>query len=112
MANSVIPPKAGRPKMPDGYGVPEHNETVLAWDYVDGRMQASMNYWIITASTSGRPAATPVWGAWLDNKLFFDGSPETRRGRNISQNSHVVVHLESGSEVVILEGEARILSGA
>ena len=48
----------------------------------------------------------PAWGAWVDGALYFDGSPETRRGRNLAQNSSIVVHLESGDEVVILEGEA------
>jgi nitroimidazol reductase NimA-like FMN-containing flavoprotein (pyridoxamine 5'-phosphate oxidase superfamily) len=47
-----------------------------------------------------------VWGVWLDNTLYFDGSPETRRGRNLKVNPAVSVHLESGDDVVILEGEA------
>jgi general stress protein 26 len=105
-------PKVGRPKMPDGYGVPEHNNTVLPWSYVEERMQAARNYWVVTASQGGRPAATPVWGAWIAGKLYFDGAPTTRRGRNITQNPRVVVHLESGDEVLILEGTAEILSGA
>ncbi len=112
MSQMISQPQAGRPLMPDGYGVPEHNDTVLPWSYVDERMSAARNYWIVTASTDGRPAATPVWGAWVDEKLYFDGSPETRRGRNIAQNPRVVVHLESGDQVVILEGQAQILQSA
>jgi hypothetical protein len=42
---------------------------------------------------------------WVDGTLFFDGSPRTRRGRNIAANPAVVVHLESGKEAVILQGE-------
>jgi general stress protein 26 len=98
--------------MPDGYGVPENNDTVLPWSYVEERMAAARNYWISTANRAGTPAATPVWGAWLEGKLYFDGAPSTRRGRNIRQNPKVVVHLESGDEVVILEGETVILDGA
>lgn len=105
-------PAAGRPILPDGYGVPGHNENLLPWSYVEESMRAAKNYWISTASRKAKPAATPVWGAWIEGKLYFDGAPTTRRGRNISHNPQVVVHLESGDEVVILEGEAIILSGA
>jgi hypothetical protein len=48
----------------------------------------------------------PAWAVWLDDALYFDGSPETRRGRNLAENPAIVVHLESGDEVVILEGDA------
>lgn len=109
---SQIPqPKIGRPVMPDGYGVPENNDTLLPWSFVEEQMAAARNYWISTATRDGRPAATPVWGAWVDGRLYFDGAPTTRRGRNIRQNPDVVVHLESGDQVVILEGEAVILDG-
>ena len=104
--------KTGRPRFPEGYGIPEHNEGLLPWNFIEERMSAAKNYWITTATRKGKPAATPVWGAWLEGKLYFDGSPATRRGRNISNNPKVIVHLESGDEVVILEGEAVILKSA
>jgi hypothetical protein len=105
-------PAAGRPFFPEGYGIPENNEGLLPWSIVDERMSAAKNYWIATATLQGRPAATPVWGAWVEGKLYFDGAPTTRRGRNITRNPQVVVHLESGDQVLILEGQAVILSGA
>lgn len=112
MAQQSTQPKVGRPIMPDGYGVPENDNTLLPWTYVEERMTAARNYWIVTADRASEPAATPVWGAWHAGKLYFDGAPTTRRGRNIRENSKVVVHLESGDEVVILEGEAVILDTA
>ena len=48
----------------------------------------------------------PAWAVWLDGALYFDGSPETRRGRNLAVNPAITVHLESGDQVVILEGQA------
>jgi hypothetical protein len=48
----------------------------------------------------------PVWGVWLDNRMFIEGSPQTRRFRNIAANPAVVAHLESGDQVVIVEGQA------
>jgi hypothetical protein len=48
----------------------------------------------------------PAWAVWVDDALYFDGSPETRRGRNLALNPAISVHLESGDRVVILEGDA------
>ena len=112
MSEQIQQPKAGRPVMPDGYGIPDNHDDLLPWSFVEERMAEAKNYWIATANKNGHPAATPVWGAWVDGKLYFDGAPQTRRGRNISQNPRVVVHLESGDQVVILEGRASILTGA
>ncbi len=112
MTGTISEPKVGRPKMPEGYGLPENDDNLLPWSYVVEHMQAARNYWIGTVTPGGAPAATPVWGAWVDGKLYFDGSPETRRGRNLKQNPRTVVHLESGDQVVILEGTTRIYTTA
>ena len=48
----------------------------------------------------------PAWAVWVDDALYFDGSPETRRARNLAQNSAITVHLESADQVVVLEGDA------
>ncbi len=98
--------KTSRPIMPNGYGVPETTEGTLPWSVAEERLQAARNYWIGSVRPNGRPHAMPVWGVWVDGKLYFDGSPETRRSRNIAANPAVVVHLESGDQVVIVEGNA------
>ena len=100
-------PRVSRPILPDGYGVPQNMEGVLSWEHVIERMQESLNYWISTTRPDGRPHVTPVWGVWHAGCFYFDGSPKTRRVRNLTINPAVVVHLESGDEVVILEGQAR-----
>jgi hypothetical protein len=41
---------------------------------------------------------------WVDNTLYFGGGPDTRWSRNLAANPHVSVHLESGDDVVIIEG--------
>jgi hypothetical protein len=41
--------------------------------------------------------------------MVQSGSPQTRRSRNLAANPAVCVHLESGSDVVILHGEAHPL---
>ncbi len=98
--------KRDPPVMPKDYGVPEGDDGLLPWEHVTGRMAAAINYWVATVRPDGRPHASAVWGTWLDDALYFDGSPETRRGRNIAANPHIAVHLESAKDVVILEGTA------
>jgi nitroimidazol reductase NimA-like FMN-containing flavoprotein (pyridoxamine 5'-phosphate oxidase superfamily) len=98
-------PRIDRPYIP-GYGVPSHNKGLLPWSHVDERMSKAQNYWICTVDAAGRPHSTPVWGLWIDGRLYFGGGPDTRRSRNLSSNSAVCVHLESGSDVVIVHGDA------
>jgi general stress protein 26 len=102
-------PHASRPQIPAVYGIPKHNKGLLPWSYVSERMVVARVYWITTVDANGRPHATPVDGVWLDDRLYFGGSPETRRNRNLARNPAVCVHLESGSDVLILHGEAKEL---
>ena len=101
-------PEASRPHMP-GYGVPKDKKGLLPWSHVTERMAEAQNYWVCTVSPDGRPHATPVWGLWVDDRLYFGGSPNTRRNRNLAENPAVCVHLESGSDVIIVHGDAEEL---
>ena len=92
-----------------GYGIPKHKKGLLPWSHVSERMTKAKHYWISTVSPDGRPHATPVDGLWLDDHLYFGGSPETRRNRNLAANSAVCIHLESAMDVVILRGDAQEL---
>jgi nitroimidazol reductase NimA-like FMN-containing flavoprotein (pyridoxamine 5'-phosphate oxidase superfamily) len=100
-------PRSSRPLMPEGYGVPETDEGLLDWSWATERLQQARNYWFSTVRPDGRPHAMPAWGVWSGGALYFEGSPLTRRARNLAANPSIAVHLESGDEVVILEGEAR-----
>src|SRR5579864_3787290 len=101
-----IQPLRSRPLLPQGYGVPETEEGMVAWDWAVEQLTASRSYWFCTTRPDGRPHAMPAWAVWVDDALYFDGSPETRRARNLAQNSAISVHLESGDHVVVLEGKA------
>lgn len=99
-------PRRDRPQMPKDYGVPEGEDSMLAWEDAQKQLQDARNYWIGTVRPDGRPHASPVWAVWIDDHLYFDGSPETRRHRNLAANPNMVAHLESGDNVVIIEGQA------
>jgi hypothetical protein len=46
----------------------------------------------------------PVWGVWVDGAVLFSTDPSSLKGRNLAARPDVVIHLESGDEVVVLEG--------
>ena len=99
-------PTANRPKIPAEYGIPKNNKGLLPWSHVTERMTQSLHYWICTVGSDSRPHVTPVDGLWLSDTLYFGGSPQTRRNRNLIANSAVSVHLDSSDDVVILQGKA------
>jgi general stress protein 26 len=47
----------------------------------------------------------PVWGVYVDNAVVFSTDPSSLKARNIKRSPLITVHLESGDEVVILEGK-------
>lgn len=97
-------PKVTRPQFPEGYL--ENPTTLLPWSHVEQRLAEAVNYWLCSVRSDGRPHAVPKWAVWVEGRIYFDGSPQTRHARNIALNPQVVVHLESGTDVVIVEGTA------
>jgi hypothetical protein len=91
--------------MPASYGITAVPREGLPWERVEEWLTAARNYWICTTRPDGRPHAKPVWGVWLDDAVLWGTSPQTVTGRNLAANPEAVVHLESGDEVAILEGE-------
>jgi hypothetical protein len=96
--------RAGRPYLEESYGVPAHHEGLVAWPQVEAKLVAAMNYWLSTVQPDGRPHAMPVWSVWHDGALHFGGGRSTRKLKNLADNPNVVMHLESTTDVVIVEG--------
>jgi hypothetical protein len=104
--HGVASPRASRPHIPADYGVPRDTKGLLPWSHVTERMAHAMHYWICTIGPDGCPHAIPVDGLWLDDLLYFGGSPLSRHNRNLAANPAVCVHLESGTDVLMLQGTA------
>jgi hypothetical protein len=73
---------------------------------VEQRLAEAKNYWLCSVYPDGRPHVIPRWAVYVDGKIYYDGSPETRHARNIAQNPRVALHLESGDQALIVEGTA------
>jgi hypothetical protein len=85
------------------YGGPSGHDA-LAWTWVESQLRSAGTYWVV-ARTPGHPHPRPVWGVWHAGRLFLSiGTPAT--GRALAFDPTVTVHLDSGTEVVIVEGRA------
>ncbi len=103
MSSTSVPDRS-RPTIPDGYGLPTTTDGLLSWDVVQERLRASLNYWLTTVRPDGTPHSIPRWGVWVDDCLYYDGAPTTRHAINLTHNPSCTLTLESGAEVVIVEG--------
>jgi hypothetical protein len=99
-------PTPGPVRTTDGYGLGDApaDGSVLAWSTVERWLTDARNYWICTTRADGRPHAMPVWGLWLGGAVWFSTDPTSLKGANLAARPDIVVHLESGDEVCILEG--------
>jgi hypothetical protein len=99
-------PRPGRPSMAKSYSIRKDKKGLLAWSSVAAKLTAAHNYWIASTRPDGRPHVMPVWGVWVEGAIFFGTERASRKGRNIAANPSVTIHLESGDDVVILDGRA------
>jgi len=101
-----INPEIDEPRMFGGRLEPVR----LPWKWATERLSRARNYWIATTRPEGQPHSRPVWGVWLDDAFYF--STGSLAAQNLAANPAITVHLESGSEVVIIEGAAELVGDA
>ena len=97
--------RAGLPQVPAVYGL-KPRARYLPFRHAEDRLARSRNYWICTTRADGRPHSIPVWGFWMEGAFYFGTARSSRKARNLARNPAVSVHLDSGDDVVILEGIA------
>ena len=99
-------PRSRHVGLPAEYGAPK-NPRLLPWSHVTQRVADAKHYWIATVTPDGMPYANPIDGVWIDECLYFGGSPKTKWIGNLGSNNAVCIHLESASDVVVLRGCAQ-----
>jgi hypothetical protein len=86
------------------YGAPAE-QPALAWSWVATQLREAGTYWVVAAS-AGHPHPRPVWGVWHDDGLALSiGGPVLAAA--LETNPECTVHLDSGTDVVVVEGIAR-----
>ena len=100
-------PRRVRPKFPEKWHVPNDPKLWITWEHANDKLVRETVYWVSTASRLGRPHAAPVWGIWKQSRFYFETAPNSVKGRNLSSNQSLVVHVQDGNDTVILEGTTR-----
>src|SRR5579875_293856 len=97
-------PTAVPARLPAGYNS-SGEQSPLTWPDVERRLAQAKHFWFSTADADGAPHARPIWAAWVDQTLYADGAVDaTRLGRDLLANPQIQVHLESATDVVIVDG--------
>jgi len=100
-------PNATRPYMP-GYGIlPAAEGTgLLPWSWAVDRLTRSHDYWVTTTWPDGRPHLSPVWGAWLDDAVWFSCSNTSRKSKNLQRDARCSLATDNAYEPVIVDAVA------
>jgi len=81
----------------------------MTWAEVAERLSFARTYWLGTTTVSGAPHAAPVWGVVTGGTLYLYSERGTVKARNLAVDPRVVIHLESGEDVLIVHGAAEDL---
>jgi PPOX class probable F420-dependent enzyme len=106
-------PRADRPLMP-GYGVlpADEGSGLIPWSEAERRLSVAHDFWLATVRPDGRPHVMPVWGVWLDGRMWFSSGLRSRKARNLAADPRCTVTTDDAQNPVVVEGEAARLSGA
>ena len=101
-------PVSDRPAMP-GYGVlpADQGSGLLPWSEAERRLTVSHDYWCATIGRGGRPHVMPVWGVWLDGRLWFSSGLRSRKARNLAADPRCTMTTDDAQNPVVLEGVAK-----
>jgi nitroimidazol reductase NimA-like FMN-containing flavoprotein (pyridoxamine 5'-phosphate oxidase superfamily) len=84
-------------------------DRTMTWAEVAGRLSEARTYWLGTTTPCGAPHAAPVWGVVTGQTLYLYSERSTVKARNLAIDPRVVIHLESGEDVLIVHGAAEDL---
>jgi PPOX class probable F420-dependent enzyme len=100
-------PVADRPDMP-GYGIlpADQGSGLLPWAEAVRRLAVSHDYWCATVRPDGRPHVMPVWGVWLDDRLWFSSGGRSRKTRNLAADPRCTLTSDDARDPVVLDGVA------
>ena len=84
-------PRATRPRMPKDYGVPKTQRGMLPWATTKKILEDARSYWLVTIDLDGKPHLVGQWGAWIDDRWYFEGGEDTKWARNVARELHAVL---------------------
>ncbi len=79
-------------------------------EQIQERLRAERNIWFATVRPNGAPHLIPIWFVVHDEKIYICTDPDSVKARNVGHNPRAALALENGSQPVIAEGTARLLT--
>jgi len=89
-----------------------HLKGFIPWNKVDIWLQGFRSIWVSTTRPAGRPHAMPVWFWWDGEHIYFNSAKTSQKAKNLAKQPAIVVHAGDGDDVIILEGDAAIVTDA
>ncbi len=99
-------PRRDRPVLPASYSVPKGDRGMTAWEGARAMLERARGYWLATIGAHGAPHVVQQWGAWVDDRWYFEGGAETAWARNLVREPRIVMSVERDTAVAIVEGRA------
>ncbi len=98
-------PRPDRPFMP-GYGIlpADEGSGLLPWSEAERRLTVSHDYWCATVRPDGSPHLMPVWGVWLDGRVWFSSGLRSRKARNLAVEARCTVTTDDARNPVVVDG--------
>jgi PPOX class probable F420-dependent enzyme len=97
-----------------GYGVlpADQGSGLIPWAEAERRLTVSHDYWVATVRPDGRPHVMPVWGVWLDGRLWFSSGLRSRKARDLAADPRCTITTDDAQNPVVVDGVARQVTDA
>jgi PPOX class probable F420-dependent enzyme len=97
-----------------GYGIlpADRGSGLLPWGEAERRLTVAHDYWCATVHPDGRPHVMPVWGVWLDARLWFSSAAGSRKVRNLAADPRCTLTTDDARDPVVVEGVAERVTEA
>ena len=82
----------------------------IPWRKIDLFLQSFRSIWVSTTRPDGRPHAMPIWYWWDSGNIYFTSAKASQKARNLAHQPWAIIHAGDGDDVIILEGEAEIVT--
>jgi PPOX class probable F420-dependent enzyme len=95
-----------------GYGIlpADQGSGLIPWAEAERRLAAAHDYWVATVRPDGAPHVMPVWGVWLDGRVWFSSALASRKARNLAADQRCSVTTDDARDPVVVEGTAEQLT--
>jgi nitroimidazol reductase NimA-like FMN-containing flavoprotein (pyridoxamine 5'-phosphate oxidase superfamily) len=84
---------------------------VIEWAQARDRLAAARLFWVATVRAGGgAPHVRPVFGVWIDGRLYSTTNGSRAKARNLAADPHVAVTTSTDEIDFVIEGTAALVT--